>query len=70
MSLASAAVLAVVGLRWEMVPVLVAVVVLPFTARTRMPRLCRRGLPIARVSEGFELLLRDAELFGEDRARP
>jgi predicted dienelactone hydrolase len=36
-SLASAAVLAVVGLRWQMVPVLVAaVVVLPFTARTMM----------------------------------
>jgi hypothetical protein len=34
-SLASAAVLAVVDLRWQMVPVLVAVVVvLPFTART------------------------------------
>jgi dienelactone hydrolase len=36
-SSASAAVLAVVGLRWQMVPVLVAVVVvLPFTARTVM----------------------------------
>lgn len=36
-SLASAAVLAVVGLRWQMVPALVAVVgVLPFTARTMM----------------------------------
>jgi dienelactone hydrolase len=36
-SLASAAVLAVVGFRWQMVPVLVAVaVVLPFTARTMM----------------------------------
>ena len=36
-SLASAAVLVVVGLRWQMVPVLVAVVgVLPFTARTML----------------------------------
>jgi dienelactone hydrolase len=38
-SVASAVVLAVVGLRWQMVPVLVAVVVvLPFTARTIMGR--------------------------------
>ncbi|QPP05380.1 hypothetical protein G4Z16_02105 [Streptomyces bathyalis] len=36
-SLASAAVLAVAGLRWQMIPVLVAVaVVLPFTARTML----------------------------------
>lgn len=45
-SLAATVVLAVAGLRWQMLPVLVAVVVvLPFTARTMMGKPGRRRIP-------------------------